>query len=189
MTRGAASAFTTWFTSTSSRAAAAGSSRPRSSLTPRQRAPRPKTASRSRPKSRSRAVARLRIRPTVQGAALVLENKTGRILAMAGSFSYPLSQLNRTWQTERQPGSAIKPITYLTALQKGLQPNTLIANDPITLPPIGGYTRGAIANDYGTGDRDDWSPRNADYSTGGVFTLRRGLENSMNVITAHLLDG
>jgi penicillin-binding protein 1A len=134
-------------------------------------------------------VAQLRVRPTVQGAALVLENKTGRILAMAGSFSYPLSQLNRTWQTERQPGSAIKPITYLTALQKGLQPNTLIANDPITLPPIGGYTRGAIANDYGTGDRDDWSPRNADYSTGGLFTLRRGLENSMNVITAHLLDG
>ena len=75
--------------------------------------------------------------PTVQGAALVLENKTGRILAMAGSFSYPLSQLNRTWQTQRQPGSAIKPITYLTALQRGLQPNTLVLNDPITLAPIG----------------------------------------------------
>jgi penicillin-binding protein 1A len=43
------------------------------------------------------------------------------------AFSYPLSQLNRTSQTQRQPGSAIKPITYLTALQKGLQPNTLVA--------------------------------------------------------------
>ena len=52
-----------------------------------------------------------------KGAALVLENKTGRILAMAGGFSYPLSQLNRTSQTQRQPGSAIKPLTYLTALQ------------------------------------------------------------------------
>jgi penicillin-binding protein 1A len=135
------------------------------------------------------AVAQLRIRPTVQGAALVLENKTGRILAMAGGFSYPLSQLNRTWQTERQPGSAIKPITYLTALQKGLQPNTLVSDDPITLPPIGGYGRGSIANDYGTSDRDDWSPRNADYGSGGVFTMRRGLENSINVVTAHLLAG
>ncbi len=48
--------------------------------------------------------AQIRVRPTVQGAALVLENRTGRILAMAGSFSYPLSQLNRTWQTQRQPG-------------------------------------------------------------------------------------
>ena len=76
------------------------------------------------------------MRPTVQGAALVLENKTGRILAMAGSFSYRLSQLNRTSQTQRQPGSAIKPVTYLTALQKGLQPNTLIPDEPFTLPPI-----------------------------------------------------
>jgi penicillin-binding protein 1A len=47
----------------------------------------------------------LRVRPYVQGAALVLENKTGRILAMVGSFSYFQSQLNRTSQTQRQPGS------------------------------------------------------------------------------------
>jgi penicillin-binding protein 1A len=137
--------------------------------------------------------AQLRVRPTVQGATLVLENKTGRILAMAGSFSYPLSQLNRTWQTQRQPGSAIKPITYLTALQKGLQPNTLVPNDPITLPPIGSgsYGRDAIIRSYGGSDRpeDYWSPRNADYALGGVFTMRRGLESSINVVTAHLLDG
>ena len=135
--------------------------------------------------------AQLRARPTVQGAALVLENKTGRILAMAGSFSYPLSQLNRTWQTQRQPGSAIKPITYLTALQKGLQPNTLVPNDPLTLPPIGSSSYGSIIRDNGAPDRpeDYWSPRNADYASGGVFTMRRGLENSINVVTAHLLDG
>ena len=84
------------------------------------------------------AQAQLRIRPTVQGAALVLENKTGRILAMAGSFSYGLSQLNRTSQIQRQPGSAMKPLTYLTALQSGLQPrHSLVRDDPITLPPIG----------------------------------------------------
>jgi membrane peptidoglycan carboxypeptidase len=144
---------------------------------------------RSQPVSSGQA--QLRARPTVQGAALVLENKTGRILAMAGSFSYPLSQLNRTWQTQRQPGSAIKPITYLTALAKGLQPNTLVPNDSITLPPIGSGNYGSIVRDYGAPDRpeDYWSPRNADYSLGGVLTLRRGLENSVNVVTAHLLDG
>ena len=92
-------------------------------------------------KAKGSVQAQLRVRPTVQGAALVLENKTGRILAMAGGFSYPLSQLNRTVQTQRQPGSAIKPLTYLTALQKGLQPNTLIPDDPITLPPIGASGR------------------------------------------------
>jgi len=129
--------------------------------------------------SKTDAVAQLRVRPTVQGAALVLENRTGRILAMAGSFSYPLSQLNRTWQTQRQPGSAIKPITYLTALQKGLQPNTLVPDEPITLRPIGSHGH----------DKDFWTPRNADSKSGGPTTLRRGLERSRNLVTAHLLDG
>jgi membrane carboxypeptidase/penicillin-binding protein len=140
------------------------------------------------------AQAQLRVRPTVEGAALVLENKTGRILAMAGSFSYPLSQLNRTSQTQRQPGSALKPLTYLTALQSGLQPNTLVPDDPITLPPIGAGGRDGrdiLARDFGSTARaeDFWTPRNADNYAGGVFTLRRGLENSVNIVTAHLLDG
>ena len=76
------------------------------------------------------------MRPSVQGTVVVLENKTGRILAMAGGFSYPLSQLNRATQAQRQPGSAIKPLSYLAALQR-LQPNTYVSDDPITLPPIG----------------------------------------------------
>jgi penicillin-binding protein 1A len=134
------------------------------------------------------AHAEIRVRPAVQGAALVLENKTGRILAMAGSFSYPLSQLNRTWQTQRQPGSAIKPITYLTALQRGLQPNTLVLNDPITLAPIGSGGPVDIASPYAR-EEDYWSPRNANFGSGGLYTLRRGLEHSVNVVTAHLLDG
>jgi penicillin-binding protein 1A len=133
--------------------------------------------------NRGNVQARLRIRPSVQGAALVLENKTGRILAMAGSFSYPLSQLNRTWQTERQPGSTIKPVTYLTALQKGLQPNTLVRDEPMTLPPIGGAHRGTMRQEY------FWTPRNADRRSLGALTLRRGLEYSRNLVTAHLLDG
>jgi membrane carboxypeptidase/penicillin-binding protein len=131
----------------------------------------------------------------VQGATLVLQNKTGRILAMAGSFSYPLSQLNRTSQTQRQPGSAIKPLTYLTALQKGLQPNTLIPDEPLTLPPIGSrgigaYDTGVISRAFTSAREEDyWTPRNAGYTTGGLYTLRRGLENSVNIVTAHLLDG
>ncbi len=139
------------------------------------------------------AVAQLRVRPTVEGAALVLENRTGRILAMAGSFSYPMSQLNRAAQTARQPGSAIKPLTYLTALAHGMQPNTLVPNEPITYPPIGSRSSGrdVIAREYGGTARpeDFWSPRNYGHEEGGVFTLRRGLENSVNIVTAHLLDG
>ena len=75
----------------------------------------------------------LRVRPTVQGTTLVLENKTGRVLAMVGGFSYPVSQLNRVTQARRQPGSSFKPMTYLAALNSGLQPNTLVEDAPITL--------------------------------------------------------
>src|SRR3954467_14008605 len=58
-------------------------------------------------KGKAGARAELRVRPIVQGAVVVLENKTGRILAMTGGFSYPLSQLNRVSQAMRQPGSDI----------------------------------------------------------------------------------
>ena len=92
--------------------------------------------------SKSKGVrADLRMRPQVQGAVVVLDNTTGAILAVAGGFSYPLSQLNRATQSQRQPGSTFKPFTYLAALRKGLQPNTLVRDMPITLPPIGGGSR------------------------------------------------
>ena len=128
-------------------------------------------------KKQTDAKAELRIRPKVQGATVVLENKTGRILAMAGSFSYPLSQLNRTSQALRQPGSSIKPVTYLTALHAGLQPNTLVPDAPVTLPPIPG-----VSTHY-------WTPKNYDGQSWGAITLRRALENSKNLVTARLLDG
>lgn len=125
--------------------------------------------------------AELRVRPKVQGAAIVLENKSGRILAMVGGFSYPLSQLNRTTQAKRQPGSSIKPLTYLTALHKGLQPDTLVLDASVTLPPIG---------DTGTSRSGQyWSPKNYEGGARGVMTLRRALEMSRNMVTARLLKG
>jgi len=100
---------------------------------------------------------------------------------MSGGFSYPLSQLNRATQAQRQPGSAIKPLTYLAALQAGLQPNVLVPDEPITLPPIG-RARNATGTDY-------WSPKNYEGGSMGMMTLRRGLENSRNLVTAQLLNG
>ena len=126
----------------------------------------------------------MRIRPNAQGAVVVLENKTGRILAMAGGFSYPLSQLNRATRSRRQPGSAFKPVVYLAALSAGLQPNTLIQDAPITLPPIGA-NRQLYVQDY----KDWWSPKNYDGGYSGTMTLRRALEQSKNLVTAQLLDG
>src|SRR6478672_9408750 len=131
-------------------------------------------------KGKSGARAELRVRPQVQGMVVALENRTGRILAMTGGFSYPLSQLNRATQAVRQPGSTIKPLSYLAALGKGLQPDTLIADEPITLPPIGGRR---------TREQEHWTPKNYDGSSGGLLTLRRALENSRNLATVHLLEG
>jgi penicillin-binding protein 1A len=142
----------------------------------------PKAAAKTDGKSKAPRVAEksarveLRVRPSVQGATVILENKTGRILAMTGSFSYPLSQLNRVTQAQRQPGSALKPLTYLAALQKGLQPNTYVRDQEITLPPI---NRGG----------DSWTPKNYEGGGSGVMTLRKALENSRNLATANLLDG
>jgi penicillin-binding protein 1A len=99
---------------------------------------------------------------------------------MSGGFSYPMSQLNRAMQSQRQPGSAIKPLSYLAALGKGLQPNTLVMDESITLPPIG--TGRFKESDY-------WSPKNYDGGGGGTLTLRRALENSRNLATVRLLDG
>jgi penicillin-binding protein 1A len=127
------------------------------------------------------ASAELRVRPTVQGAAVVLDNRTGAILAMAGGFSHQISQLNRVTQTQRQPGSLLKPFTYLAALRSGLQPNTLVRDRPLTLPPIDPSAK--------TREKDYWTPKDYDRGGGGVMTLRHGLENSVNLVTANLLDG
>jgi membrane carboxypeptidase/penicillin-binding protein len=128
------------------------------------------------------ARAELRSRPHVQGIALVMDNKTGRMLAMVGGFSYPMSQLNRVTQSRRQPGSSLKPLVYLAALSHGLQPNTLILDASITYPPINGVHRYTRSTDY-------WSPRNYDGGSSGTMTLRRALEQSKNLVTARLLDG
>jgi len=138
------------------------------------------------------ARAELRIRPVVQGAVVVLDNATGAVLAVAGGFSYPLSQLNRATQAQRQPGSTFKPFTYLAALHKGLQPNTIIKDTEISLPPIGGgsvLNTPSIITDPFMQNKDYWSPRNYGGGAWGVATMRRGLENSRNLVTANLLEG
>lgn len=120
------------------------------------------------------AAARLKIPPQVQGAVVVIENATGRILAMSGGFSYAASQLNRVTQSARQPGSTLKPFIYLSALDKGFQPNTLIPDTPVYLQP---FERGA----------QPWSPRNYDGGSRGLVTMRTAVEKSLNLPTARMM--
>ncbi|MFM8990071.1 MAG: penicillin-binding protein 1A, partial [Alphaproteobacteria bacterium] len=116
----------------------------------------------------------LRQVPDVGGAVVALDPHTGRVLAMAGGWSFEASQFNRATQAQRQPGSAFKPFIYLSALEAGVQPNSIILDAPVVV-------------DQGP-DQGAWKPGN--YGGAGVFngptTLRSGLERSLNLMTVRL---
>jgi len=114
--------------------------------------------------------------PELQGAFLALNPHDGSIKAMIGGYDFERSKFNRATQARRQPGSAFKPFVYAVALDQGLTPSTIIDDSPIS---------------YATtvaGESVEWSPENFDREFHGPTTLRRALENSVNVVTVKLLE-
>jgi len=112
------------------------------------------------------------VEPPLQGAAVVLDVKTGHVLAMVGGRNYQLSQFNRAVQAHRSAGSLFKPFVYLAGFEAardqgttGLTPATLLVDEPVTL-------------ESGTGS---WSPQNYDRQYRGPVTVRTALEQSLNV--------
>ena len=75
----------------------------------------------------------LRQIPEISGAMVAMDPHTGRVLAMTGGWSFQHSEFNRATQAMRQPGSAFKPIVYLTALENGFTPSTVIMDAPIVV--------------------------------------------------------
>ena len=63
-----------------------------------------------------------------------MDPHTGRVLAISGGFSFATSQFDRATQAYRQTGSAIKPFVFLTALDHGFTPSTMVSDAPISLP-------------------------------------------------------
>lgn len=112
--------------------------------------------------------------PKVEGALVALDPHTGRVLAMVGGWDYQLSQFNRVTQALRQPGSTFKPVVYLSALEAGYTPSSIIVDAPVT------YS-------FGHG-LPDWKPMNYSHRFYGPTTLRVGLERSRNVTTVLLAD-
>jgi penicillin-binding protein 1A len=112
--------------------------------------------------------------PEVDGAMLVVDNKTGEIKAMVGGYAFQKSKFNRAIQALRQPGSAFKPIIYTAALEHGFSAATIIQDEPFS------YV------DEWTGQL--WEPRNHKGDFLGPVTLRRGLELSRNVVTARIFQ-
>ena len=110
--------------------------------------------------------------PKINGAIVVMDPYTGRVLAMAGGFSFRLSEFNRATQAKRQPGSAFKPIVYAAALEKGFTPSTLVLDAPFVM-------------DQGEGLKT-WKPENYGKKFYGPSTLRTGIEKSRNLMTVRV---
>ncbi len=113
-------------------------------------------------------------KPLRNGGFIAIEPQTGQIKALVGGYSFRESQFNRAVQAPRQTGSSIKPFLYTAALENGFTPASLVADEPVTF--------------IDRWEGEPWSPKNYDRRYKGVVTVRTGLEQSRNVVTAKLLD-
>jgi penicillin-binding protein 1A len=115
---------------------------------------------------------RLRQYPEVSGAITVMDPHTGRVLAVAGGFSFAESEFNRATQAWRQPGSSFKPFVYAAALDNGYTPSSVVVDGPIEISQGNGQA--------------PWRPENYSGKFYGPSTLRIGIEQSRNTMTVRL---
>lgn len=108
----------------------------------------------------------------IQGAAVLIENRTGCVLALVGGRDANESKFNRAIQARRQIGSVFKPFVYLAAFDKGMQPSTLISDGPIRY----GEIKGAAT----------WKPNNSDGKFGGMHPASYGLIRSRNTMSVRV---
>lgn len=108
----------------------------------------------------------------LQGAAVVVENRSGAVLAVIGGRDAGESRFNRAKDAKRQLGSIFKPFVYLAAFDKGLDPNSVISDGPIYAGEIkGGGT---------------WRPNNSDGTFGGMQSVTYGLVRSRNTMSVRV---
>jgi penicillin-binding protein 1A len=110
----------------------------------------------------------------IQGAVVVLDNRTGGIRALVGGREYADSRYNRALLSERPIGSTFKSFIYLAAFGKGLGPGAQISDAPLQ--------RGEIK---GAGN---WSPANSDGTFKGMMSVEEGLIQSRNTATVRVGD-
>ena len=102
----------------------------------------------------------------VSQGAVVAVTPEGAVRALVGGRSYGESQYNRAVAARRQPGSAFKPFVYLTALERGLTPDTIRDDKPIALKR--------------------WKPENYRHEYHGPVTLTQALALSLNTVSVRL---
>lgn len=113
----------------------------------------------------------------LQTGIMALEPQTGHVKVWVGGINYKHFQYDHVGVGARQAGSTFKPFVYATAInQMGLSPCDTIYDGPFTIPR-GRHNVSA-----------DWSPQNADRKYRGMVTLKSALANSLNTISAKLID-
>ena len=112
--------------------------------------------------------------PNVNGGIVAIDATSGKVLALVGGLNFNNSKFNRVTQAKRQAGSAFKPFVYLSGLENGMTPSSLILDSPLVI-------------DQGPG-LEEWIPKNYSGEYYGLSTLRTGLEKSRNVMTVRLAN-
>ena len=111
--------------------------------------------------------------PKVNGGMVVIDNFTGRVLAMVGGYDSS-SSFNRVTQAKRQLGSSFKPFVYITALENGYTPISKVLDAPFVIDDL---SKDGV-----------WRPTNYGDKFYGLSTLRLGIEKSRNLMTIRLSD-
>ena len=111
--------------------------------------------------------------PELDGAMVVMDPNTGRVLSMIGGYDYNLGGFNRATKAYKKTGSIIQPFVYLNALEKGYKPNSLILDTPLVKK---------------TDDLGKIQYKNYNNIYNGPSTLRFGLETSSNVMAIRLIE-
>jgi penicillin-binding protein 1A len=115
----------------------------------------------------------LRQIPEINGAVVIMNPHNGAVFAMVGGYNDDSTSFNRAVQAKRQPGSIIKPFTYLAALENGFSPNNIVIDDEVRMKKE---------------DGTDWIPMNYSKKFYGATPIRIGLEKSRNVVTVRLAE-
>ena len=113
----------------------------------------------------------------LQTGVMAMEPKTGHIKAWVGGIDYKYFQYDHVGQGARQVGSTFKPFVYATAIEKlGMSPCDSIIDSPFTIP---------VGRHHVT---EAWTPKNSDNKYRGMVTLKKALANSINTVSAKLMD-
>ncbi|UCH79327.1 MAG: PBP1A family penicillin-binding protein [Candidatus Coatesbacteria bacterium] len=110
--------------------------------------------------------------PFLQCSMLVMDGPTGDILAMIGGADFNESKFNRSVQAKRQPGSSFKAFLYTAAIDNGFTPADVIMDAPFRIEADGVV----------------WQPHNYSRGTSGPMTIRRAIEQSINIVAARVID-